>query len=160
MNHNHPDDITIGPDGSETASPSRIVDGDETLTTKLNGSVCVHAGTFTIAPGTVHNGSLSVCEGARAEILGTHNGSLNVHPGAVAVIAGAHNGSSNVDGGGLIEVRAGGKLAGSINLSGRIVNGGVRGGSVHDRGGTISDVDGGRVKQPDRTEGGIETYRW
>jgi hypothetical protein len=160
MSHNHPDDITIGPDGSETASPSRIVDGDETLTTKLNGSVCVHAGRFSIAPGTTHNGSLSVREGARAEIYGTHNGSLDVHPGAVVVITGAQNGSSDVYGGGLIEVRAAGKLAGSIDLSGRILNAGARGGSVHDHGGTISDIDGGRVKRPDRIEGGIETYRW
>lgn len=160
MDHNHPDDITIGLDGSETLSPSRIVDGDETLLAKLNGSVCVHAGTFTIAPGATHNGSLSVREGARAEILGTHNGSLDVHPGAVVGIAGAQNGSSNVDGSGLIEVHATGKLAGSIDLSGRIVNAGVRGGSVHNHGGTISEVDGGRVKQPDRTEDGIETYRW
>lgn len=160
MNHNHPDDIFTGPDGTEAASSSRIVDGDETLSTKLDGSVCVHTGTFTIAARATHNGSLSVREGARAEILGTHNGSLDVHPGAVIDIAGAQNGSSNVAGGGLIEVRSTGKLAGSIVLSGRIVNAGVRGGSVRDRGGTISDVRGGRVKQPDRTEGSAETYRW
>lgn len=160
MDHHHVNDTFIGADGSETLVPPRIVDGDETLSSILNGSVCVHAGTFIIAPGAAHNGSLSVREGARAEIFGAHNGSLDVEPGAVVGITGAQNGSTNVDDSGLIEVRATGKLAGSISVSGRIVNAGVRGGSVNNQGGTITEVDGGRVKQPDRSEGGTQTYKW
>ena len=52
------------------------------------------------------------------------------------------------------------ELAGSIEVGGCIFNAGIRAGSVHDHGGTISDVDGGRVKHPDRVEGGEEIYRW
>lgn len=53
-----------------------------------------------------------------------------------------------------------GELAGSIEVVGCIVNADVRAGSAHDHGGTISDVDGGPVKHPDRVEGGEEIYRW
>lgn len=160
MDHDHLDDTAIGPDGSVVRRPARIVDFTTTMTTAHSGSICVHAGTFTLAPGTIHNGSLHVRDGARVEILGTHNGSLHVSSGAVVTITGSQNGSCHVSTEALIEVRSTGRLAGSLAVAGRVANAGVRGGSVSDLGGTISDVNGGRVRQPERSSDGTSLYRW
>jgi hypothetical protein len=144
-------------DGREVP-PRRIV-GEETIADEHQGSIIVESGAHLRLTGA-HQGSLRVQSGAAAEILGQHQGSLHVWGRAHVQVHGRQQGSVHVAAGGLVEVAATGRCQGSLHVEGRFVNGGVRGGSVHGHG-TIDDVEGGRVKQPDEIKpDGSHVYRW
>jgi hypothetical protein len=161
MTHSHSEDIHIGPDGTRTLKAPKIVEVDSTTHGAHSGSTCVHAGTYTIAHGATNNGSVTVQPRAALVVLGTQNGSLHVHADASVEIRGAHNGSVHVDPGGVVRVAPGGKLAGSLDVGGRIENAGIRGGTVRTYAdGEIVDVPGGTVKQPQIGPHGEHIYHW
>jgi hypothetical protein len=134
--HEHPQNITINADGSETYTEVIVIDSDGMLTRKHSGGICVHEpARFTIARGAIHNGSLVFESGTAGSIEGVHNGSLHVEPRAVVEIHGAQNGSTHVSAGGVVRVAPTGRLPGSLH------------------------VDGLVVKQP-QTRNGIAYYTW
>lgn len=116
--------------------------------------------TFEIGPRGHHSGSLRLQPGSSARIAGQHSGSLHVGPNAVVEVTGSQSGSVHVDSGGLVRVHPGGKLAGSLHVSGLIENRGTRGGSEHMNGGEIRDLNGASVKQPVTSRDGTKTYSW
>jgi len=159
--HEHAQDIFIQADGSEEHRHPWVVASDEQLNGKHSGGVCVHAdATFEIGMRGHLAGSLSLRPGGKARIAGRHSGSLHVGPGAVAEVTGEQSGSVHVDRGGLLQVQAGGKLAGSLHVAGMIENRGTRGGSVYMSGGQILDLDGGVEKQPTKGQDGTLYYTW
>ncbi|WP_136054591.1 hypothetical protein [Microbacterium sp. K24] len=158
--HSHDDDIRIGPDGSQTTVPRKIVETDETLRSSHSGGICVHSGVFTIGPSASHSGSLQVEPGAQVIISGSHTGSLHVAGEATVTVRGKQSGSVHVAKGGRVIVKRGGRLAGSLHVSGVIENMGTRGGSEHIDGGDVVDLLGGTVKRPTRTIGGAAVYEW
>lgn len=160
MDHSHPNDIFIKAGGVEVEKPPLVVDGDNTLSGTHNGSVCVHDGTLTIVRGATHNGSLTVQPSAHVAIHGVHNGSLTIGSSATSEVLGAQNGSVHVDANGALRVAIGGRLAGSLTVTGRIENAGVRGGTVTKIGGEVIDLPGSTIKEPQRGADGANVVRW
>lgn len=160
MNHLHPNDVVIGTGGIEREVPPLIIEGDELLGGKHNGSVCIHSGTVTIMRGATYNGSVTVQPSAQLSILGVLNGSLTINSDATVEVSGAHNGSTHVGGEGLLRISAGGRAAGSLMVRGRVENLGERGGVVTLIGGEIIDLPGSTVKQPESGADGAQIYRW
>lgn len=159
--HEHTQDVHIQADGSREYRDPWVVTSDDALHGQHSGGVCVHApSTFEIGPRGQHSGSLRLQPGSSARIAGQHSGSLHVGPDAVVEVTGSQSGSVHVDSGGLVRVHPGGKLAGSLHVSGLIENRGTRGGSEHMNGGEIRDLDGASVNQPVTSTGGTKTYSW
>lgn len=158
--HVHAQDVHIQADGSSEYRDPWVVTSDDALHGHYSGGVCVHApANFEIGLRGQHSGSLRLQSGATAKITGQHSGSLHVGRDAVADVVGNQSGSVHVEQGGVVRVHPGGRLAGSLHVSGLIENWGTRGGSVHLGGGEIRDLDGGTVKQPTRSSDGMNTYR-
>lgn len=160
MNHSHSYDIIIESGGVEREVPTLVVEEDETLRGEHNGPVCVHKGTLIIARGASHNGSLAVQSDAHVSVLGVHNGSLTISSSGSAEVVGAQNGSTHVGDSGLLRVSAGGRLAGSLTVAGRVENAGARGGSVAELGGELVDLPGSSVRHPERSANGALIFRW
>jgi hypothetical protein len=159
--HQHGQDIHIRADGSREYRDPWVVVSDDALHGQHSGAVCVHApSTFEIGPRGQLSGSLRLQPGSSARIAGQHSGSLHVAADAVVEVTGCQSGSVHVDSGGLVRVHAGGKLAGSLYVSGLIENRGTRGGSVDMNGGALLDLDGASVKQPATSSDGTKTYVW
>ncbi|RZU66983.1 hypothetical protein EV379_3358 [Microterricola gilva] len=160
MDHSHPNDIFIDAGGLQVEQATLVIDGDSTLNGAHNGSVCVHNGTLTIVQGATHNGSLAVQPGAQVAIHGAQNGSLTIGADATGEVRGAQNGSVHVDAGGVLRVAVGGRLAGSLSVAGLIENAGVRGGTVTKYGGTVIDLPGSTVKEPQVGANGAKIFHW
>jgi len=158
--HEHQDDILITSGGADEYRPMWVVEGDETLSTKHSGGICVENGaSFRITSSGQHSGSLTFRPGSAGTIVGQHSGSLEEHPETDVVVEGAQSGSVHVSAGATLKVAASGRLAGSLHVEGTIENRGQRGGSEHIFGGQVLDIDGGTVKQP-ALRNGAKYYEW
>ncbi|WP_454044670.1 hypothetical protein [Cellulosimicrobium sp. Marseille-Q8652] len=158
--HEHPQNITINADGSESYAETTVIESDGMLTGMHSGSTCVHEpARYTISSGATHNGSLAFQSGTAGSIDGANNGSLHVAADAVVEIRGAQNGSTHVAAGGIVRVAPTGRLAGSLHVDGLIENRGVREGTVYPTDADIRDLDGGTVTQP-QTHDGAAYYTW
>lgn len=160
--HEHAQDVHIQADGSAEYRDPWVVEEDDALHGKHSGGICVHApATFEIGTRGQHSGSLRLQPGSSVRITGQHSGSLHVAADAVADVTGVQSGSVHVERGGLVRVHQGGRLSGSVHVSGLIENRGIRGGSERLGGGEIRDLDGGTVKPPTSVSAdGTKTYRW
>lgn len=161
LEHAHAQDVHIKADGSSEYRDPWVVTSDDALHRQYSGGICVHSpANFEIGAQGQHSGSLRLQPGTTATITGQHSGSLHVEPDAVADVIGNQSGSVHVERGGVVRVHPGGRLAGSLHVSGLIENRGTRGGSVHMGGGEIRDLDGGTVRQPTRSSDGMNIYQW
>jgi hypothetical protein len=103
---------------------------------------------------------MRVCRGAHLVIAGTQNGSLHVEDTGTVVVHGAQNGSVHVDAGAIVRVDAGGRINGSLHVSGRIENAGTRGGTVRLRDhGEVVDLPGSTALTPQVMPDGTRIYR-
>jgi len=159
VDHSHPNDIFIKAGGVEVEKPPLVIDGDNTLNKTHNGSVCVHDGTLIIVRGATHNGSLTVRPSTHVATHGVPNGSLTIGSSATSDVLGAQNGSVQVDANGALRMAIGGRLAGSLTVAGRIENAGVRGGTVTNIGGKVTDLRGSTIKEPQRGADGANVFR-
>lgn len=144
-------------DGREV--PPRRIDGEETIAGTHRGSLIVARGGHLRLAGT-QRGTVHVEPCGAAEVLGSLQGTLHVERSAHVQIHGRQQGTVHVKQGGLVEVAATGRLQGTLHVDGRLINGGVRGGTVHGNG-SIEDVEGGTVKGADEIwPDGTHVYRW
>lgn len=158
--HEHPQNLTINADGSETYAEVTVIDSDGMLTSMHSGSICVHEpARYTISRGATNNGSLAFQSGTAGSIDGASNGSLHVAAGAVVEIRGAQNGSTHVAAGGVVRVGPTGSLAGSLHVDGLVENRGTRGGAVYPADADVRDLDGGTVKRAQMRDGAAY-YTW
>lgn len=136
--------------------PEKVINADETITGLHQGSVRVLGGAELTLNGTLQ-GSLCI-ENGKVINEGWHQGSVSILSGSTLRNNRSLQGSVYVEQGGYLENSQGAKLAGSLNVSGTLVNYGVRGGSVTGRENVI-DKPGSQVKHPVVTNG-MNIYNW
>lgn len=135
--------------GKEDAKESWMVEADHRLDDPYSGTIQVQPGVFfEITNEGQHQGPLVFQAGSVGRITGDHVGALALAGDSTVEIQGTHNGPVEVDEGAVLQVAAGGRISGHLEVAGLVENRGVRAGNVVLAGGEIHDIEGGLIEPP------------
>lgn len=136
--------------------PGTVITSDQVITGTHRGSIRV-VGCNLLVLGLVQ-GSVSLTEGANAELDGEIQGSTSISAGSHLTIRGKLQGSTSISSGAKVVIESAGQLSGSLSNNGILIIRGVFGGSYNGNG--VSRTEGeGYIKRA-RIENGVHYYDW
>ena len=145
----HREESPGGPHREHDSVEPLIIETDQQLADSFAGAVQVHQGAhFELMRKTQHYGPLFFHAGSQGRLVGEHLGPLDLGSGSTVEVGGLQNGPVEIAAGAVLKIAPGGRLAGSIRVTGLVENRGIRAGNTVLAGGEVHDIDGGVVEPP------------